>query len=95
MRNSRKDKERRLLKIVGFCLAASGLGYYMLFHVSTMLKPPLGNTVYIVAGCIFIAVSLLVLIVTLKNHFFPKKRRNRNRNIVFLEDELKKTKNDK
>jgi uncharacterized protein YjeT (DUF2065 family) len=87
----RKDKENRLLKLVGICLVALGLGYYMLFHVSRMLKPPLGNTFYILMGCVFIAVSCLVLLVSLKHHFFPKRRKKRS-NVVFLEDELKKNK---
>lgn len=90
---NRNEKLRRVLKICGISLIALALGCYMLFIVSKSFKPFLGNTFHILMGCIFIAVSGLVLFVTLKNYFFPKKKRKRS-NVVFLEDELRKKKSE-
>lgn len=87
----KKEKKTKLLKIVIISILAFALGYYMLFYVSRMLKPILGNTFHILMGCILISVSVLVLFVNLKSHFFPKRKTKRS-NVVFLEDELKKTK---
>lgn len=87
----KKEKKTKLLKIVVISILAFALGYYMLFYVSRMLKPILGNTFHILMGCILISVSVLVLFVNLKSHFFPKRKTKRS-NVVFLEDELKKTK---
>lgn len=87
----KKEKQVKLTKTVVITLLAFGLGYYMLFYVSRMLKPIFGNTFHILVGCILISVSLLVLFVNLKSYFFPKRKKKRS-NVVFLEDELKKTK---
>lgn len=88
---SRKEKQKKVIKITGISTAVLAVGCYLLFVVSRSFKPLLGNTFHILAGCILIAISSLVLAVTLKNHFFPKKKRKRS-NVVFLEDELRKSK---
>jgi len=75
-----------LASILVFCA-----GYYMLFHISKSYNPRFGNTFNIVVGCAFMAVSSIVILKVLKDSFFPKKKK-RNPNIVFLEDELKKQK---
>jgi hypothetical protein len=85
----RQERKRRMIRICIMSLLGFGAGCYMLFIISPSFKPILGNTFYIVMGCVLIAVSGLVLLVTLKNFFFPKKKRSRS-NVVFLEDELKK-----
>ncbi|HMI07778.1 MAG TPA: hypothetical protein VK528_09555 [Flavobacterium sp.] len=87
----RKEKEKLVWKTCLFCVLGFVIGYVMLNHISTMEKPPLGITFNVVIGCTFIAVSLLVLVVTLKRHFFPKKRKKRAPP-VFLEDQLNKAK---
>ena len=88
-RQNKQKKKYRLPKIVAISLTVFALGAFMLFHVSRMLKPFLGNTFHILVGCMLMAVALLVLFVNLKNHYFPKKRRT-HRRALFLEDELKK-----
>jgi hypothetical protein len=90
----KKEKEQRVLKICGIFTAILGIGCWMLFVVSRSFKPLLGNTFHILVGCVLIAVSSLVLIVTLKNHFFPKKKRKRS-GVVFLEDELRRISKEK
>jgi len=76
MSSKKTKKTNDTLKISAICIVAFAIGYYALNHVSTMEKPPLGNTVYIIGGCILMAVSALVLGFKLKKHFFPKKRKS-------------------
>jgi len=90
----KKEKERRVLKICGIFTVVLGIGCWMLFVISRSFKPLLGNTFHILVGCVLIAVSSLVLFVTLKNHFFPKKKRKRS-GVVFLEDELRRISKEK
>ena len=89
MERRSKEKEGRTTKIVLICIVTLAVGYYVLNYISNRERPPFGNTFHIIAGCTLIAVSVLVLFVTLKNHFFPKKRKSKSRH-VFLEDESSK-----
>jgi len=86
---TKAEKKRRVARIIVIFFITLCLGCYMLFFVSRSYKPILGNTFHILTGCIFISVSALVLFVTIKNYFFPKRRKKRS-NVVFLEDELRK-----
>lgn len=84
-----REQKRKTVRTCFIAVIALAIGCYMLFVLSRSFKPVLGNTFHILVGCILISVSLLVLYVSLKKHFFPKKRKKRS-NVVFLEDELKK-----
>ncbi len=66
------------------CFGAFFLGYYILNSIAALEHPPMGVTFNIVLGCTIIAVSLLVLMYTMKKQYFPKKRK-RTRH-VFLND---------
>jgi len=88
----RREKQQRVMKITAIFTVVLAIGCYMLFVISRSFKPVFGNTFHILVGCTLIAISSLVLAVTLKNYFFPKKRKKRS-NVVFLEDELRKLKN--
>ncbi|MFC6876846.1 hypothetical protein [Flavobacterium myungsuense] len=50
-----------------------------------MENPFLGNTFHIILGCILMAVSTLIIVITVKKEFFPKKRKRTNH--VFLDDQ--------
>lgn len=87
---TRKEKRNLNLKIMALCLFFFGLGYYLLNYISRMEKPFLGNTFHILFGCILMAISGLLFVITAKKQFFPKRRRKTNH--VFLEDLHKKSK---
>ncbi len=74
-------------------LAMIALGYYMLDHVATWEDPPLGNTFHIVMGCILMALAGLWLIKLLRERYFPKRKKKRERPI-FLDELQKNDKND-
>ncbi len=75
------------------CVAGLALGYYMLDHVATWEEPPLGNTFHIVAGCVLMAGSALLLIKLVRQRYFPKKKKKRDRPI-FLDDLQQQKKDD-
>lgn len=81
---SKRERKKRNNRIILVCIAAFSLGYYILNYVAALEKPPIGATFNIVLGCTIIAVSLLILIYTVKRQYFPK-RRKRTRH-VFLDD---------
>ena len=87
MSSRRKEKGKRpkvILILVSTIVLA--IGYYALNHISNREKPPLGNTFYIIVGCAMIAISSLVILVTLKKILFPKKKRT-SKGQVFLKDD--------
>lgn len=89
IRKSRIERKNRNLKTLAICIVVFGLGYYILNYISRMEKPFLGNTFHILLGCILMAISGLLLVITIKKQFFPKKRKRTNH--VFLEDQQKKS----
>jgi len=84
--SSRKEKANKTVKITLVCVLGFAIGYYVLNHISNREDPPLGNTFHIIAGCSFMAVSVLVLFVTLKKHFFPKKKKSKKRPVFLDKD---------
>lgn len=74
------------------CIIAFAFGYYALNYMAVVEKPFIGRVFLIIVGISMMAISFLIVSITAKNYFFPKKRR-RSRH-VFLEDQLK-NKNDK
>ena len=73
---------------IGICI-----GYYILNHVATWEDVPLGNTFYVLLGCVMIAAFTVILLVLLKQKYFPKKSRRKSSRPVFLEDLEKKDEN--
>lgn len=81
---SKRERKKRNNSIILVCIVAFYLGYYILNYVAALEKPPIGATFNIVLGCTIIAVSLIILLYTVRRQFFPK-RRKRTRH-VFLDD---------
>ena len=81
------NKRKQTLKITIICIIVFIAGYYALNHISNREKPPLGNTFHIITGCGLMAISVLVLSVVLKKHFFPKKRKKNTH--TFLDKDMK------
>lgn len=88
MSSFRRDKQNKMLTISVACILAFGIGYFMVEFISTRERPPLGMTFHIIVGCLLMAVSLIVLAVTAKKHFFPKKKKKKSRP-VFLDTDPK------
>ena len=86
-----KKKAANHTKIISVSIVVMGLGYYMLNYIATWERPPLGVTFHIVLGCALIAISFIVIAVTVKHKYFPKKKARKSRH-VFLDDTLKKSK---
>ena len=82
---NRKTKRIQNIKIILICIVFFILGYYLLNHVSAQEEPFLGNTFHILLGCILMAISILIIGITVKKEFFPKKRKRTNH--VFLDDQ--------
>ena len=88
-RNHSKESKIRGIQLILICLVVFFIGFFLLDHISTLEKPPLGAIFNIIVGCILMAVSLLFIILTLKKVFFTKKR-STTRN-VFLKDQQRNT----
>ncbi|MGC4040163.1 MAG: hypothetical protein QM710_05065 [Flavobacterium sp.] len=74
---SKSVTERGLIGIV-FCIILFAFGYFfVLNYVSTLEKPPLGNTIYILLGSTFSIVSVLGVVLILKYLYDHKKRKER------------------
>ena len=85
-----RDAKDRYLKIMLAAFAGLIIGYYLLEYVATWEKVAMGQTFYIIVGCIIIAVSAIVMFFAVKNRYFPKKRKKKGSRPVFLKDSDKK-----
>ena len=85
---SRHSTERKYksIKLILICIVVFFIGYYLLNHVSTLEKPPLGSIFHIIIGCALMAASLLYIVIIIKKRFFTKKKSSKSRN-VFLKDQ--------
>lgn len=81
---SKREKRKRNNQIILFSIVAFFIGYYILNYVAALEKPPIGATFNIILGCTIIAVSLLILLFTIKKQYFPKRRKRTKH--VFLDD---------
>jgi hypothetical protein len=88
-RKNAKDKSTYAILAAIVTLAA---GYYLLNHVATWEDPPLGNTFYIIAGCILIAAGVIAAVLIIKARFFPKRKKKKGSRPVFLNDVQEKEK---
>jgi biotin transporter BioY len=84
--SKKKHIKNKFGSIVLGCVAVFALGWFLLNHVATWEKPPLGNTFHIVFGCIFIAISLIVLGFAIKFRYFPGKKKKKSSRPVFLKE---------
>lgn len=92
-RRIQREKNNRVLSVCGICVVLLGIGYFMVEHLSKRESPPLGLTFNVIVGFLLISIAAIVLAVTLKNYFFPKKRKKQSRPIFLDEDATKKDKN--
>jgi hypothetical protein len=89
---SRKLSERGLYGIV-LCVISFLLGQFILNKISTMEDPPLGNTIYILIGNIFVFGALLGVVLILKYIYDENKkekrkvRKRKSHKIYFLNKE--------
>jgi uncharacterized membrane protein len=81
---SKREKKKRNNQIILVCIIAFFLGYYILNYIAALEKPPIGATFNIILGCTIIAVSLLILLFTIKKQYFPKRRKRTKH--IFLDD---------
>lgn len=82
------EVKKSLLGIVA-CIITFILGQILLEVVSKFEDPPLGNTFYIILGCVLIVASLLGIYFLIDHirHIRKKKERRKRSKIVFLNDE--------
>ncbi|WP_309641662.1 hypothetical protein [Flavobacterium sp.] len=90
---SKRERKSRNNRIILFSIVAFWVGYYILNYVAALEKPPIGATFNIVLGCTIIAVSILILLYTIKKQYFPKKRKRTKH--IFLDDLYDNEKNPK
>jgi len=96
---SRSIMERGIIGIL-LCILVFAFGYFFILnHVSTLEKPPLGNTLYILLGSTFSIVSVLGIAVIIKFLYDYKKRktrkeRKRKKHKIFYLKDMKKQKRD-
>lgn len=96
---SRSMLERGIIGII-FCILLFAFGYFFILnYVSTLERPPLGNTLYILLGSTFSIVSLLGIVLIIKYLYDYKKRklrkeRKRKKHKLFYLKNIKKTSRD-
>ncbi len=81
-----RDLKDKYVKTMLGSFAGLVVGYYLLNYVATWEKVPLGQVFYIIAGCIFIAVSGIFIFFAIKMRYFPKKKKRKGAAPVFLKD---------
>ncbi|RZJ30993.1 MAG: hypothetical protein EOO48_03445 [Flavobacterium sp.] len=81
-----RDSKDKYLKIMLAAFAGVVVGYYLLEHIAPIERVPLGQTFYIIAGCILIAASAIVMFFAIKSRYFPKKKKRKSSRPVFLKD---------
>ena len=84
-RKSTASKSKNI-KLIAICIFVFIIGYYLLNHLSTIEKPPLGAIFNIILGCVLMAVSFLCVIILVRKTFFRKKSTTKSRN-VFLKEQ--------
>ncbi|MFT3795929.1 hypothetical protein [Flavobacterium sp.] len=89
-----KEIQSRTFSIATACVVAFGIGYFMVEHMSTREKPPMGKTFHIIAGCLLIAIAIIVMAMVVRVHFFPKKQKKKSRPVFLDKDIHKKSNND-
>ncbi|SCX87561.1 hypothetical protein [Flavobacterium caeni] len=82
-----REKQKKMLVTCAVSVAAMALGIFMVENLSKRESPPLGQVFNVIVGFLLIAVSAIVLFVTIKQHFFPKKKKKKSRP-VFLDENL-------
>jgi multisubunit Na+/H+ antiporter MnhB subunit len=90
--SSRRFKRERDNKVIAICavsIVLLGLGYFMVENLSKREKPPLGMTFNVIVGFLLMSIGVIVLAITLKNYFFPKKKKKKSRP-VFLDETMNK-----
>lgn len=73
---SRKLNERVLYGIV-LCILFYFIGQFILNKISTLEDPPMGNTIYILIGNIFVFGSILGVLLLVNYKYSETKRQNR------------------
>ena len=86
MSTRRERKKKKVLLILVSCLVF-GLGFYILYEVSTWHEVPLGITFHVILGCTLMASSGIYIVYTIKRVFFTK--RTKRTKHVYLQDTLK------
>ncbi len=79
---------------IAICIVLFVLGQILLEVVSKIEDPPLGNTFYIIIGCILIVGSLLGIYFLIQHirSIRKKKERRKKSKIVFLDDDKRPAK---
>lgn len=83
----RREKKKRNNNIILTCFLSLFVGHYILNYVAAIEEPPLGITFNIVLGCTIIAVAGIVMFITIKRQYFPKKRSKTKH--IFLDEDYK------
>ncbi|HWR94757.1 MAG TPA: hypothetical protein VN192_06125 [Flavobacterium sp.] len=73
-RRVRSVSKNKNIKIILVALVTLIIGFILLEYVARLEKPFLGATFHIIFGCVLIAVSSIVLFLTIKKQFFRKRR---------------------
>ncbi|MFM2213764.1 MAG: hypothetical protein RL427_1027 [Bacteroidota bacterium] len=88
---SRKLNERVLYGIA-LCVVIYFIGHFILNKISTLEDPPMGNTIYILVGNVFVFGSILGVLLLIKYKYDETKKKNRrerkrkNHKIYFLKN---------
>lgn len=92
---SKSTEQRGLIGIV-CCVILFSFGYFFILnYVSTLEKPPLGNTIYILLGSTISIIAILGILLIIKflyDHKKKKKRKERKRRkhkLFYLKDKNK------
>lgn len=69
------------------CIALLGIGYFMVENLSKRESPPLGQVFNVIVGFLLISVGAIILAISVKDYFFPKKKKKKSRP-VFLDENM-------
>lgn len=87
MNRIQREKDKKVLTTTAICVVMFGVGLFMVENLSKRESPPLGQVFNVIVGFLLIAIAVIVLAITLKQHFFPKKKKKKSRP-VFLDETM-------
>lgn len=92
-RERRRERRKKSLLIILTCCVTLFIGYFILNYIQTDYDPnePQGNTFYIVLGCTIMAISTVVIFLTIKKEYNKTRRKKKKVKHVFLKDHSKKS----
>lgn len=93
-RRFQRQRQNKVITTCAICIVVLAIGLFMVENLSKREKPPLGMTFNIIVGFLLMFVAGIIMAITLKTYFFPKKKKKKSRPVFLDESFAKKDKSE-